>query len=462
VLLCCQTGNPKGAILKHVNLVSAVGGVNSLMPPEFLSETDIALSYLPAAHIYERSVDLTSIDCGRALGFSQGDNTKLAEDVAELKPTLFPGVPRVWQRMYDRINAQVSGSNLIARQMFQRGLAAKTDAIAHGISDQTLWDRLVFSKVAARFGGRLKVLISGAAPISATVAEFIHIAFQAPMLEGYGLTETCATLTLGVLDCPNMGRDVGIPLPCNEVKLVDVPDMGYLTTDQPHPRGEIWVRGFNVFSGYFKLPEVTAECLTPDGWFQTGDVGQWQPNGSLKIIDRKKVRLTASEQTAPPSRAAAHSVASRCLSCPCQNLFKLSQGEYIRPEHIEGAYKQCKSDGDRSSAPRRLFSISWLTVSWAACLSLCCQVHRQHLRARRQPAELPRGSGRAELGDAAGGREEPAGAAARQEDRARRAAGDGRARTAGGPEGLRARAAHPAGGAGLYGGERAAHAHAQG
>ena len=217
--------------------------------------------------------------------------------MAELRPTLFPGVPRVWQRMYDRITAQVSGSNVIARQMFHRGLAAKTDAIAHGIAEQTLWDRLVFSKVAARFGGRLKVLISGAAPISATVAEFIHIAFQAPMLEGYGLTETCATLTLGVLDCPNMGRDVGVPLPCNEVKLVDVPDMGYLTSDLPQPRGEIWVRGFNVFSGYFKLPEVTAECLTPDGWFQTGDVGQWQPNGSLKIIDRKKVAHKPAEQT---------------------------------------------------------------------------------------------------------------------------------------------------------------------
>jgi long-chain acyl-CoA synthetase len=273
-------------------------------------------SYLPMAHIYERSVDLASIDGGRALGFSQGDHAKLAEDVAELKPTIFPGVPRVWQRMYDRINAQVADSNFISRQLFERGLAAKSDALAHGVKDSTIWDRLVFSKVAGKFGGNLKLLISGAAPISQSIAEFIHIAFQAPMLEGYGLTETCATLTLGSLDSPNMGRSVGIPLPCNEVKLVDVPDMGYLSSDQPQPRGEIWVRGFNVFSGYFKLPEVTAECLTDDGWFQTGDVGMWLPNGSLKIIDRKK------------------------------NLFKLSQGEYIRPEHIEGVYKQCKSAAD--------------------------------------------------------------------------------------------------------------------
>ena len=307
------TGQPKGAILSHRSMVSATQAVGTRLVPEVATDHEVYFSYLPQAHIYERIIDMGAVDRGNGLGFYSGDLTKLVEDVAELKPTAFPGVPRVWQRMYDRVNAQVASSNFISRSLFERGLASKQAQLASGSSEPTLWDRLVFSKTSARFGGNLKIIVSGAAPISPTVAEYVRIAFQAPMLEGYGLTETCATMTLTPFDGLANGRSVGIVVPCNEVKLVDVPDMGYLTTDQPQPRGEIWVRGFNVFSGYYQLPEVTAEVLTADGWFMTGDVGTWLPDGSLKIIDRKK------------------------------NLFKLSQGEYIRPEHIEGVYKQSKS-----------------------------------------------------------------------------------------------------------------------
>ena len=309
------TGQPKGAVLPHRAMLSAVQATRTRLVPELNGDSEVFLSYLPMAHIYERIIDVGAVDRGYALGFFSGDNLKLVEDVAELKPTAFPGVPRVWQRMYDRVNAQVAGSNFLSRALFERALAAKQDQLAHGHNEATLWDRLVFSKIAARFGGNLKLIVSGAAPISPTVAEYVRIAFQASMLEGYGLTETCATLTLTPHEGMAYGRSVGMVLPCNEVKLVDVPDMGYLSTDQPQPRGEIWVRGFNVFAGYYQLPDVTAEVLTPDGWFMTGDVGTWQADGSLRIIDRKK------------------------------NLFKLSQGEYIRPEHIEGVYKQSKHVG---------------------------------------------------------------------------------------------------------------------
>ena len=306
------TGQPKGAILLHSNMAAATAGCDTRFTPELLTDQEVVLSYLPMAHIYERCVDWGSVVRGQGLGFYQGDVTKLVEDVAELKPTVLPGVPRVWQRMFDRISAQVAESSFIRRTLFERALAAKQDQLAHGSNEPSLWDRLVFRNVAAKFGGNLKLAVSGAAPISPTVAEYVRLTFQAPLAEGYGLTETCATLTLSPLEALSYGRSVGIPLPCNEVKLVDVPDMGYHSTDLPRPRGEIWVRGFNVFKGYYKLPDVTAECLTDDGWFMTGDVGEWQDDGSLRIIDRKK------------------------------NLFKLAQGEYIRPEHIEGVYKQSK------------------------------------------------------------------------------------------------------------------------
>jgi len=157
----------------------------------------------------------------------------------------------------------------------------------------------------------LKVFSSGAAPLSTKVIDFLRIALSSEFSEGYGLTETCCIVSSSCDGDLQFGH-VGLPVSCVECKLVDVPDMNYLTTDSPCPRGEIWVRGSNVFKGYYKQPEITAECLTEDGWFATGDVGAWQPDGNLRIIDRKK------------------------------NIFKLSQGEYIRPEYIEVIYKQNK------------------------------------------------------------------------------------------------------------------------
>merc|ERR1719499_283774 len=147
--------------------------------------------------------------------------------------------------------------------------------------------------------------LSGAAPLSDDVANFMKLFIGDNVVEGYGLTETTGGGTTGHLNDAHVGH-VGTPLPCVEVKLVDIPDMNYLTTDSPNPRGEIWFRGANICKGYFREPEKTADAFpNNDGWFATGDVGMWLPNGNLKIIDRKK------------------------------NIFKLAQGEYIRPEHIE-------------------------------------------------------------------------------------------------------------------------------
>eukprot|EP00478_Filoreta_tenera_P001202 GABV01001216.1.p1 GENE.GABV01001216.1~~GABV01001216.1.p1 ORF type:complete len:197 (-),score=40.17 GABV01001216.1:116-706(-) len=146
---------------------------------------------------------------------------------------------------------------------------------------------LVFSKVAERFGGNLKFVSTGSAPLSGKIAEWLQVVLNVRFAEGYGLSETCAaTTTTGLADTA-FGH-VGVPLECCEVKLVSVPDMDYLTTD-PEPRGEIWIRGPNVFKGYYKMPEQTAEVLTPDGWFKTGDIAKIRVDGNIAIIDRKKI-----------------------------------------------------------------------------------------------------------------------------------------------------------------------------
>jgi len=171
-----------------------------------------------------------------------------------------------------------------------------------------LWDLIVFNKMKEAMGGRLRFFVSGGAPMSMQAQEFLQTCFGVPFLEGYGLTETCGVLTGKELSQRSLGNTGG-PFPVCEVKLVDVPEMRYFASDNP-PRGEIWVRGANVSSGYYKNPAKTAEDFdAAEGWFKTGDVGQFNSDGTLSIIDRKK------------------------------NLVKPPHGEYIAVEKLEAIYK---------------------------------------------------------------------------------------------------------------------------
>ncbi|KAH0464842.1 hypothetical protein IEQ34_004945 [Dendrobium chrysotoxum] len=228
------------------------------------------ISYLPLAHIYERAYQIALAYFGVAVGFYQGDNLKLMDDMAVLRPTVF------------------------ARK-----------------KPSPIWDRLVFNKIRDKLGGRIRIMSSGASPLSPDVLEFLKICFGSHIIEGYGMTETSCVIS-NMDEDDTLAGHVGSPNPACEIKLIDVPEMNYTSEDRPCPRGEICVRGPIIFQGYYKDDVQTKEIVDEDGWLHTGDIGLWLPGGRLKIIDRKK------------------------------NIFKLAQGEYIAPEKIENVYAKCK------------------------------------------------------------------------------------------------------------------------
>jgi len=150
-----------------------------------------------------------------------------------------------------------------------------------------IWDKLIFGAISERMGGKTRLMLSGSAPISPEVLGFLRVCFSCPVVEGYGQTECGAACSIQHPSDTSVGN-VGIPLACNEVKLVDIPEMNYLSTSKPYPQGEVCIRGANVFTGYFKNKEKTDEVLDPDGWLHTGDVGQIDEKGRIKIIDQRR------------------------------------------------------------------------------------------------------------------------------------------------------------------------------
>lgn len=304
------TGDPKGAMLTHRNMISDLAGVvvaveRSNLPRPFLTSRDVHLSYLPLAHMFERLVQLWVYSHGASIGFFRGDVKQLLSDVAELRPTIFPSVPRLLNRIYDKVLAKVEAKGGLAKKLFHMGLAAKQEEIKRRIIRRnSIWDLLVFRKIQAQLGGRVRAIVTGSAPIGDKTLTFLRAAFGVPVFEGYGQTECTAAATLTLPGDSSSGQ-VGPPLVCGEVKLFDVPDMNYFSRNN---EGEVCFRGPHVMLGYLNNPEKTREAIDGDGWLHSGDIGRWLPNGTLKIIDRKKA------------------------------IFKLSQGEYIAPEKIEQIY----------------------------------------------------------------------------------------------------------------------------
>lgn len=305
------TGDPKGVMISNESIVTLIAGVKRLLQSvnEELNEKDVFLSYLPLAHIFDRVIEELFISHGASIGFWRGDVKLLVEDIGELKPTIFCAVPRVLDRIYSGLKQKISAGGLLRNTLFNIAYKYKQYNLWKGVKTieaAPICDKIVFGKVKQGLGGNVRLILSGAAPLSTHVEAYLRVVTCAHVLQGYGLTETCAGTFVSLPNEISMLGTVGPPVPNVDVCLESVPEMGYDALSST-PRGEICIRGKTLFSGYYKREDLTKEVLV-DGWFHTGDIGEWQPDGSMKIIDRKK------------------------------NIFKLSQGEYVAVENLENIY----------------------------------------------------------------------------------------------------------------------------
>lgn len=280
------TGNPKGVVLSHGNIASNVAAVHDVFP---MGEGDRSLSFLPWAHVFGQVCELhTLFSLGASMGLAESTN-KIIDNLAEVKPTLLMSVPRIFNKIYQAVQKQISEQPAPIQSMVKSALQATAKERAGqrlSIGEHvvlTLADKLVFSKVRARFGGQLKYAFSGGAAISRDVAEFID-SLGITVYEGYGLSETSPIATA---NCPGERRigSVGRAIPGVRIEID-----GKVTTSDRKDRveGEIIIYGPNVMQGYLKRPEENAQVFTADGGFRTGDQGYLDAHGYLYITGRIK------------------------------------------------------------------------------------------------------------------------------------------------------------------------------
>jgi len=271
------TGVPKGVILTHHNFVSNIVGVSTIIQ---FSHKDTVLSFLPLSHVLERMVTFTYLYKGCSIGYAESVET-VAQNLLEIKPHIMVSVPRVFEKIYAKIMDNVLASSGLKRKIFFWALRVGKAWGALKISGKdipaslrfkrTLAHKLVFSKIIARTGGRVRFFVSGGAPLSKDIAEFFY-AIGLIILEGYGLTETAPVLSANTFEGMRFGS-VGKAAPDVEIKIA--------------PDGEILARGPNIMKGYYKMEAETREVFE-DGWFKTGDIGRFDEDGFLVITDRKK------------------------------------------------------------------------------------------------------------------------------------------------------------------------------
>jgi long-chain acyl-CoA synthetase len=268
------TGPPKGVMLTHDNLHSNVLSTGQVVE---VSEQDSSLTFLPLSHVLQRMADCLLFSRGCTITFAHDLNT-VAADLKVVRPTLAISVPRLYEKVYNRVTDATGLKGRIARWATEVGSSwadvklaggepTLATRMAHGVAD-----RLVFKKIREGVGGRLRFFVSGGAPLEPTIGKFFYAA-GILILEGYGLTETSPVTNLNTPEHFKIGT-VGRAVPGTEIRIAD--------------DGEVLVRGPQVMKGYYNLPEETAKALEPDGWFHTGDIGELDADGYLRITDRKK------------------------------------------------------------------------------------------------------------------------------------------------------------------------------
>ncbi|GAB4815489.1 hypothetical protein N2152v2_002535 [Parachlorella kessleri] len=310
------TGTPKGVPMTHHAVATAVAALGDWLDRSRVGvdKDDVYLSFLPLAHIYGRVMEEALLVGGGSIAYWSGDARLLPGDIRAAQPTIFSSVPRIFERFESSTKDQILKEGGLSEKLFHAAYSLKLAAIEAGAPWNKLVgsvvDRLVFRAVSKKLlGGRLKFFSSGGAPLAKPLEDFMRVVTCGAFLQGYGLTETCGSTFVTHPTEPDHMHSVGPPQPGITVRLEAIPSMDYDPLGTP-PRGEILIKGDAVFKGYYKNEEETRKAIDADGWFHTGDVGEFTPTGSLRIIDRKK------------------------------NIFKLSQGEYIAVEKIEGVLGQ--------------------------------------------------------------------------------------------------------------------------
>nr|XP_036586959.1 amp-binding enzyme [Colletotrichum truncatum]KAF6797689.1 amp-binding enzyme [Colletotrichum truncatum] len=307
-----STGTPKGVPMSHASMVAAITGLFHGVE-DAVTSSEYVLAYLPLAHIFELVVENVALFIGATLGYGNprtlSDNSmkNCAGDMREFGPSVLVGVPQVYETVRKGIIAKVNSSGPLIKNLFWAVFNYKSFMVKHGLPGAgSVFDSIVFGKVRELTGGRLRFILNGASGIADGTKHFLSMTV-APMLTGYGLTETAANGALGdpLAYTPNA---IGPPPPAVEVKLVSIPDLNYSTDSNP-PQGEIYIKGPAVLKEYYKNPEETEKAITKDGWFKTGDIGEFNSDGALNVIDRVK------------------------------NLVKMQGGEYIALEKLESVYR---------------------------------------------------------------------------------------------------------------------------
>lgn len=293
------TGNPKGVMLSHKNIVSNI--MDSMPEFSFAEKGGKALSFLPLNHIFERTVSYIYMHAGVSIYYAESMET-IGDNLKEVQPIVFTTVPRLLEKVYEKILGKGMELTGVKRKLFfwALGLAKKYDNIKEGSwwyrAQLKLANKIIFNKWREALGGNVKAIVTGSAACQERLIR-IFTAGGIVIMEGYGLTETSPVVSVNKFD--SEGRRIGTIGPL--IKNVEA----RIAED-----GEIWVRGNNIMMGYYKRPDLTSEVITPDGWFRTGDIGEWVEDRFLKITDRKK------------------------------EIFKTSGGKYVAPQVIENKMKE--------------------------------------------------------------------------------------------------------------------------